>query len=680
MNTEISAAGGDYTQLPSINPAVVVKLEEDTKEGVLGSNVGDIFRPCLPTASHHDFLHDEKFAPDEKFATQSDSTRVDLSPSGSHKSSTTGSGGDFDIPLSQMHETHMDIGGPDHLAFSQPPVAPVAPQRARLVSQASTVSAVSAASNCSNNSRRRSTRTCVHGKQAYSCRECGGAAFCEHGRVRRRCVLCGGSGVCQHRRRKERCRECGGKQVCLHGKRKQDCRDCGGSAICQHRHVRRRCRECWELAKCRHGNRLRLCGLCQQSGIFICEHLRERSACRECGGHALCLPHGKEVRHCRECKGLPPRQTPAIVSPPNPHFRQYAQQTVHLGFNTQQQRSQSSDMAAPSCSHTAGTAEEMGASETTASTAFPPDSGCQFGIPEDTSVSGVDHHFAPSSLSIVRTSSAMVGGHASSSSSAYTLPELQRAATHHGGGYDDVAAASSFCAPGTYTGPRVRVPVSAPSPHMQTAAGVGSMGVGWDDPATQHAPLSLHGLHMPGDDEVFPGRLDQGGDDWFLRGTGSSADEIMSPLHPFDSVGDSSTGLYTNPSHSLFTGSSPDDDMSFTGFLDHDSVSGGDALSCHHGGLDCHHHMGAGGDMVMGVGAESFLRTHCASPSVRPLSADDPHSQHAHADRMHGFFGASPTAQQQQGEVECGFGSLGFPDLGGETEVDAVGGPEDLLS
>jgi len=347
----------------------------------------------------------------------------------------------------------------DHHGSSQPSaVTPVAPKRGRRGASRGIASAVAAVSNCTRESSRRAStkRVCIHGRsQAYNCRECGGAAFCEHGRVKRRCVLCGGSGVCPHRRRKERCRECGGKQVCPHGKRKQDCRDCGGSAICEHRHVRRRCKECFALAKCRHGNRLHLCDLCQQSGIFICEHLHERSACRECGGHALCLPHGKELRHCRECKGLPARRTPVVVPPPSSHARLSPTQPPPVGmtFNAppppppppqpqpaQQQPPPPEPRSQPAASVSrkqGGTTVQEIESEETVSVALA-DSQCPFGIPEEHNnnpvpsgwpgaAAGVEttswHHFAPSYI--------MVGGHPF----AYTLPELQFAAR-----FDAVAA------------------------------------------------------------------------------------------------------------------------------------------------------------------------------------------------------------------------------------------------
>ena len=37
------------------------------------------------------------------------------------------------------------------------------------------------------------SKNCEHGRQRYSCKECGGGGICEHGRRRYRCKDCGGS-------------------------------------------------------------------------------------------------------------------------------------------------------------------------------------------------------------------------------------------------------------------------------------------------------------------------------------------------------------------------------------------------------------------------------------------------------------------------------------------------------
>ena len=39
-----------------------------------------------------------------------------------------------------------------------------------------------------------------HGRQRYSCKECGGGAVCEHGRRRSQCKECGGGSICEHGR------------------------------------------------------------------------------------------------------------------------------------------------------------------------------------------------------------------------------------------------------------------------------------------------------------------------------------------------------------------------------------------------------------------------------------------------------------------------------------------------
>ena len=63
---------------------------------------------------------------------------------------------------------------------------------------------------------------CPHGRQRYTCKECGGAGICEHGRVRCRCKECGGASICEHGRLRYACKECGGSQICEHGRKRSN--------------------------------------------------------------------------------------------------------------------------------------------------------------------------------------------------------------------------------------------------------------------------------------------------------------------------------------------------------------------------------------------------------------------------------------------------------------------------
>ena len=55
-------------------------------------------------------------------------------------------------------------------------------------------------------------RPCPHGRQRYSCQDCGGKGVCVHGRRRSTCKDCGGGGLCEHGRRRSLCKECGGSR------------------------------------------------------------------------------------------------------------------------------------------------------------------------------------------------------------------------------------------------------------------------------------------------------------------------------------------------------------------------------------------------------------------------------------------------------------------------------------
>ena len=71
---------------------------------------------------------------------------------------------------------------------------------------------------------------CPHGRQRYSCKECGGSGICEHGRRRSTCKDCGGGGLCEHGRQRSRCKDCGGGAICEHGRRRSKCNECGGGS------------------------------------------------------------------------------------------------------------------------------------------------------------------------------------------------------------------------------------------------------------------------------------------------------------------------------------------------------------------------------------------------------------------------------------------------------------------
>ena len=49
---------------------------------------------------------------------------------------------------------------------------------------------------------------------------------CDHGRDKYSCVDCGGSQICQHKKLKRYCKECGGNNICLHNRQKSQCKEC----------------------------------------------------------------------------------------------------------------------------------------------------------------------------------------------------------------------------------------------------------------------------------------------------------------------------------------------------------------------------------------------------------------------------------------------------------------------
>ena len=92
--------------------------------------------------------------------------------------------------------------------------------------------------------KRANPKACIHGRQKYSCKVCGGGGVCVHGRRKHTCKPCGGHGICAHGRVKYQCVECGGKSICKHKCVKFRCRECRGTAICRHGNVKYTCRQC----------------------------------------------------------------------------------------------------------------------------------------------------------------------------------------------------------------------------------------------------------------------------------------------------------------------------------------------------------------------------------------------------------------------------------------------------
>jgi len=127
---------------------------------------------------------------------------------------------------------------------------------------------------------------CLHNRNKYKCKDCGGGGICQHQRVRSRCKDCGGSEICQHQRRKSQCKDCGGAGICQHHRQRSQCKDCGGSGICQHQRQRNKCKDCGGGSICQHQRRRSSCKDCGGGGI--CQHQRVRSRCKDCGGSQIC--------------------------------------------------------------------------------------------------------------------------------------------------------------------------------------------------------------------------------------------------------------------------------------------------------------------------------------------------------------------------------------------------------
>eukprot|EP00982_Pelagococcus_subviridis_P007308 30546-Pelagococcus_subviridis.AAC.1 len=132
---------------------------------------------------------------------------------------------------------------------------------------------------------------CEHGRQRYTCKECGGAGICEHGREKRRCKECGGTSLCKHGLRRYSCKHCGSNNgICEHGKERRRCKDCVGVAMCKHKREKRYCLECGGSSLCTHGRQKSKCKDC--GGASICLHNRLKYTCKQCGGASIC-EHGR---------------------------------------------------------------------------------------------------------------------------------------------------------------------------------------------------------------------------------------------------------------------------------------------------------------------------------------------------------------------------------------------------
>lgn len=66
--------------------------------------------------------------------------------------------------------------------------------------------------------KKRPRKKCLHGRQEYYCRECGGRGICYHGRQKSICLPCRGNGICEHLKVRSRCKKCEGKLLRKHKK------------------------------------------------------------------------------------------------------------------------------------------------------------------------------------------------------------------------------------------------------------------------------------------------------------------------------------------------------------------------------------------------------------------------------------------------------------------------------
>ena len=83
-------------------------------------------------------------------------------------------------------------------------------------------------------------KSCQHGIQLRSCKQCGGSAICQHNRNRYACKECKAAGrttfLCEHDVYKYNCAQCGSNK-CHHGNNKNTCRQCGKTrtrTLCPH--------------------------------------------------------------------------------------------------------------------------------------------------------------------------------------------------------------------------------------------------------------------------------------------------------------------------------------------------------------------------------------------------------------------------------------------------------------
>ena len=147
----------------------------------------------------------------------------------------------------------------------------------------------------------KSRYNCIHNKQKYSCRECGGSSICIHGNRKTKCRECGGGSICIHEKQKSQCRECGGSSICIHEKQKSQCRECRGSNICIHSKHKSTCRECGGSQICIHNKHKSTCRECR--GSRICIHDKFKSSCKPCGGSSLCKSTFCETHKNKKYKG-----------------------------------------------------------------------------------------------------------------------------------------------------------------------------------------------------------------------------------------------------------------------------------------------------------------------------------------------------------------------------------------
>lgn len=142
-------------------------------------------------------------------------------------------------------------------------------------------------------------KRCIHNRNKYACKECGGTTFCKHNKQKFNCKECNPESLCIHKKQKASCKECGGSSVCIHDKQKAFCKECDGSALCIHDKQKSQCKDCNESERCEH-NKIRL--TCKECGNQFCEHKKIKSRCRDCDGSSFC-EHDKRKTECKDCGG-----------------------------------------------------------------------------------------------------------------------------------------------------------------------------------------------------------------------------------------------------------------------------------------------------------------------------------------------------------------------------------------